>query len=365
MGAGNGGGGTNGTNGGGNGAGAAAAAKKPPHHHWNEPRSAKPWRRTIDRATYVRILDGFREFPGNAAGAARLAGVDRRTAKRAWLYGWAASDFAPIKGVIEVEQAEARAQAAEQRAKAIAEEALDPDRAFPSLDRARAFLREAEAGAGDDGGERVAGMRAQLRRDALEAKVVESQIAKLSRQNAVTLLAANGDLLRGAVKLAAKIRRSLESEERVTTERGVRLMSSLASSTRHAVEAAQRAFELERQLGADRGREVAEAAMSVDDALRVLEDAAPTLDRLRSPSLTVIQGGEADRVAADDPELDAELDAEADTDDESEPMTTTTTETAPGADDDDDDDGPVLTISGDPVVFGDDDEGNDGPPRSA
>ena len=43
---------------------------------------------------YRRLLEAFREEPGNAARAARIAEVDPRTALRAWHRGWIAPPWA-------------------------------------------------------------------------------------------------------------------------------------------------------------------------------------------------------------------------------------------------------------------------------
>src|SRR4051812_46636872 len=59
------------------------------------------------------MLASFREAPGDHVRAAQVAGVDKRTAKRAWLRGWPESGKRPIAEVVSEEQAAARAKAAQ------------------------------------------------------------------------------------------------------------------------------------------------------------------------------------------------------------------------------------------------------------
>lgn len=67
-----------------------------------------------NRATYEKILAAFREHPGNYMGAAKVAGVDRRMAKRAYLTGWPPRNWArPIHEVLAEEQAKAKVAIAE------------------------------------------------------------------------------------------------------------------------------------------------------------------------------------------------------------------------------------------------------------
>ncbi len=79
-----------------------------------------------NRATYNKLLEGYRDKPGNYMAAGRFAGVDARTARKVWHKGWLAlgSWGRPISEVITEEREKALAAQAEraQRDKAEAEE---------------------------------------------------------------------------------------------------------------------------------------------------------------------------------------------------------------------------------------------------
>lgn len=70
----------------------------------------------LTRERYDKLVEAFRACPGQWAPAARRAGVDRETAKRAWQKGWPNHPWAiPIKTVFEEEQ-RTRATAAQDAA---------------------------------------------------------------------------------------------------------------------------------------------------------------------------------------------------------------------------------------------------------
>jgi hypothetical protein len=65
----------------------------------------------FSRKTYERILEGFRESPGNVSHAAKFAGSDHKTAKRLWEQGWPKFTWArPLREVIEEERQKALAE---------------------------------------------------------------------------------------------------------------------------------------------------------------------------------------------------------------------------------------------------------------
>ena len=75
--------------------------------------------RVQSKDLYGRIVEAYREAPGNHSRAARVAGVDRRTSRDAWNKGWPRYPWAkPIKEALaeEHDSVLARAAAAERRA---------------------------------------------------------------------------------------------------------------------------------------------------------------------------------------------------------------------------------------------------------
>lgn len=67
-------------------------------------------RRPYTQSLYDRLVEGFREKPGNASHAARKAGCERQAAKRAWELGWPSRSWAPpIKEYLAQEQEKVRA----------------------------------------------------------------------------------------------------------------------------------------------------------------------------------------------------------------------------------------------------------------
>jgi hypothetical protein len=69
-------------------------------------------RRKYTRTEYERILQGFRETPGNYAAASKFAGCDYRMAKRAWETGWSSPKTGPIPWARPVREVLAEEQAA-------------------------------------------------------------------------------------------------------------------------------------------------------------------------------------------------------------------------------------------------------------
>ena len=127
--------------------------------------------RSLTRSLYDKLVDAYREAPGNASHAGRLSGVDRRTAQRAWERGWPAYPWArPIKTVLADEDRLARVRAAEIEARAKSTEDAD---------------REKE------------------RKEAIEARATELSMLKAARHNVMVGLGAAASLT-PSIQLLAK-----------------------------------------------------------------------------------------------------------------------------------------------------------------
>lgn len=124
------------------------------------------------RSTYDKVLEGFRENPNNTQGAARHAGVDKRTAKRLLEKGWPRYAWArPIAEVLEEER---------QRALSVVAERLNREKQL------------AEAA------------RAQATAVAIEAKAQEELILTRSRKVVLEVLA-NAEELRNSMAVLVKV----------------------------------------------------------------------------------------------------------------------------------------------------------------
>jgi hypothetical protein len=90
-----------------------------------------------NRATYDKLLESFRGDGANITAAARLAGVDWKTADRAYKRGWQGKPWArPIREVLEEER---------QRALAVVAERIDREKQLAEAARAQATQVAVEA----------------------------------------------------------------------------------------------------------------------------------------------------------------------------------------------------------------------------
>lgn len=95
-------------------------------------------RKVITKAVYDRIVQEFRETPGRPNRVATAAGVNRRTAIRAWEVGWPNKKLEPIRTLFEREQAKARAELAEQQGQIKAQSLDEQQRAINHAAKSRA-----------------------------------------------------------------------------------------------------------------------------------------------------------------------------------------------------------------------------------
>ena len=129
----------------------------------------------LTREQYEILLTAFRDKPKNATNAAKLAGIDVRTARRAFEEGWQRPDWArPIKQILEEEQAKLRAALYE-------EERL---KHYQAVDL------------------RLAREKAEL--DAREEKLREAQAVRAAVTAALGALAVSGHLSQAKIKLASR-----------------------------------------------------------------------------------------------------------------------------------------------------------------
>lgn len=222
----------------------------------------------IDRERYDAMLEAFRIEPGVFRACARRAGVDRRTAQRAWERGWPDRGMKPIKVIIDDEQAAARAQLAEMREEEMRKLAKD------------------HAG-------QVKQDHARAAEDAIVARAEEAQMVRASRHNAIGLMASVQRLLRGANQLAQKVESMIadaaddtedgegKKKKGISPAQATALFTSIAHMTRASNEAARVSQQMERSLLGEPEKWVGlHVNMSREEALREIEMGVKLRERL-------------------------------------------------------------------------------------
>lgn len=171
----------------------------------------------FNRNMYDALLDAFREVPGNYTQAARLAGTNPRTAKRAWLTGWRQYPWArPIQTVLREEAAAARSRRREQK---LAEQAK------------RSADEELSA------------------EETAKATSQETALVVAARANALLLVGAINRIFRAATPLASKLETNIVTSYdtgKITDLQLLRAFRDMGVLARHSSEAARLALELHR-----------------------------------------------------------------------------------------------------------------------
>ncbi len=217
-------------------------------------------KRPVTRELYAKLVAGFTDAPGNATYAAKVAGCDRRMAKRGWELGWPLLTWAgPIRRVVEQAQLEAQE-------KARAEE----------VERARQAAR----------------VKDDARTDAMKTHEEEGRLVKVARVNVVQLLAASARIGPALQVLGERVKQAIEANELSATE-AASLLRNLSATATQTVRAGQMALELERLHRGDPTQiiGVAPVEMSPEEAVREIEMAQADLARFKRRGLEVIDGG--------------------------------------------------------------------------
>ena len=171
---------------------------------------------------YRRLLEAFREEPGNAARAARIAEVDPRTALRAWHRGWIAPPWARcIEQVVDEEHIAVRARAREL--------AREEERKTALADATvRIEKREARA-------------------DAVDDRARELQASRSTLSGAMTALGVVGLLSKPVLRLAERLAKLLEGEiDKLNRDEAFALLSQYNVLLSHTSLVAKRAVETAR-----------------------------------------------------------------------------------------------------------------------
>ena len=171
-------------------------------------------RRIIDRNTYDLLLTAYRDTPGNHTNAARVAGIDRRMARRAFETGWDSAPWAvPIKSALQSEQIAARAERAKMRTAEFIDEQTQRDNA---------------------------------RRDAIDARATELHGLKMARGVSIATFNALLRVMRDIQPVAERVRAMADDLDNVSPERALNILDRVARLANTATNTAQTVMRMER-----------------------------------------------------------------------------------------------------------------------
>jgi hypothetical protein len=208
-------------------------------------------RRAIDRELWEALVKAFTDHALNFAGAAKSAGCDARTAKRAWEEGWPKKGLPPI-----CEEVARRAELArEERIRFEREQAM-----------------------------RAQELKEQQRQQIEKRRTGEEQLADMTRVNASALQKAAGNMLLVAVPMANDLLNAYKNGELngLPPLKKTEIVRNVALILRMANETAERSIRVERirtnvGVGAP-----AEAPIDLRGAAEMLADVERTLARRRA-----------------------------------------------------------------------------------
>ncbi len=213
-------------------------------------------KRQVTEIMYQKLLEAFREVPGNYTFAAAKAGVDPRTARRAWNLGWPDMSRAPIKAVLDAEKI------------ALAEQLRAERQAAFESEQAKAKAT-----------------RDKAQEDALRTKSEEAQMVRALRlvsRDSLQMIAA---AFAGARPLYERVKKLMEDEGSradLNIKDAVRLMRDMASIAKILAEPVAVAITQERVLIDNPSSNLpALGDVSPADAQEMLEDIQRTLKRAK------------------------------------------------------------------------------------
>lgn len=251
----------------------------------------------LTQLTYNRLVEAFRRSPGKWAFAAAEAGVDWRTAKRAWTFGWPRRGMPPVEELLENEGAAAAVARDVHREKA--EEAKAEEMRIAAEERAKVI------------------------KASVEHKRVEGEVANGLLQVAGRLLSNAVKLHRASAPLVDRLETTLQllsldaeadgkprvlemsARDQVLLLRELGKYSEQVGKLSEVAVRVHRAHldrpELGMGLGGDtagNGRQEAEDARRViEEASRAAERATARAERAAGGALRVIDGGLGQRVS--------------------------------------------------------------------
>lgn len=205
-----------------------------------------------------KLVEAFREKPGNYTHAGKTAGCDLRCSRRAWNEGWPNKDFAkvPIKDILEQEKLFVRAEYAKEEA------------------------AEAEHAA------RVRGAYDLVRDDVIIEKAQEVKVIKAAFGNATRVLAMAGHLGESMVELSKQVSKALANpDEELEFWRAINLMKSYAWLNQQGMNLAQGALGMIRKEAGD-----------PDETIKVISESDVRASSLEEERTLAAFGGDVDEL---------------------------------------------------------------------
>lgn len=240
----------------------------------------------VDERVWQKLVNAFRDDPGNFRGASRIAKVDRQTARRAWCIGNPKMNRKPIQELLRLEEDERQALV-----KA----------------RSEAVRTETEAFA--------AALRKDVRDQALEEYERTSQYLKAAAMTATNTLVATHRLQPVVHELSGLAARLVEqvhaevtrgelsaAQSLVMLEKIAGFMKSVAATSSSATMQGAKVVELSRQRNGEMVNVVDTKAALAEpfdaaEAKRLAEElAAAALDAEGGPVLSVLPGGDGEKL---------------------------------------------------------------------
>jgi hypothetical protein len=238
----------------------------------------------VDDKVYWKMVEAFRDKPGNVRHVAKMVGVDRDTARKAWREGWPRLKRVPIQVLIEREMEE--------------EQALKRTREIAIRTETEAF---------------AAALRGDVRKEALDEYERTSQYLRAASVTATSALAECHQLqkvVRGLMELApqlvAKVVEGVDDMSPADALRALERLSLLgkqiALTTYAATQQGAKVVEVQRARSADLQQAVIsvqatavepvdahEAARLAAELAEAAQEAAAAVEA--GPQLSVFKGG--------------------------------------------------------------------------
>lgn len=208
-------------------------------------------RRAMSDETWDKLVESFRQYPGDVTRARKHADVAYNTARKAWEEGGKRNpNRPPIKEIVATEAVELRAQ-------------------LTDLKRQTTVDRKTKAIKAKD--------------DIQDDKALEQALLRSARTNSRGLLAVSGRLIRTAMRLLAFVDKQLEDPKwKPDAAEAIGMISKIVRLAHTANEAAGVTTRMQKDILGGPEVLVQVAQMTPEAALEAVEHSARTLKRLRS-----------------------------------------------------------------------------------
>ncbi len=207
----------------------AGAPTKPPKKPRKKKTNGQTGRRRVTRQLTDALLKAFREEGPKYSQVARLAGCDRRLAKKAWEVGFPKDEMSPFKDIVAHEQEAARA-------------AVRKD--WENQHRSAHWADVPKDGASAE----LAKAREELAKDAIQSRKEEAQMVRLLRTDTTNTLAAVARLLPGIQEWAKQANLKMLQKGPATVGEALKMMEQASRIVDRIGSAASTVMQMERRL---------------------------------------------------------------------------------------------------------------------